>query len=137
MPALRLKTKLVFAITTMVVAIVATLAALYVAEVVRQRIQEAADVSHNIGRQLYSVSRGAFTVDLRSYKVDLNDPAKVEQVWEDVLQTDWVVNALLDSVSGDSKLIYDAAIVDTKGVAILHTNSGLPGHVVEAREDFD
>jgi PAS domain S-box-containing protein len=137
MPALRLKTKLVFAITAMVVVIVAALAALYVAEVVRQRIQEAADVSHNIGRQLYSVSRGAFTVDLRSYKVDLNDPVKVEQVWEDVLQTDWVVNALLDSVSGDSKLIYDAAIVDTKGVAILHTNSGLPGHVVEAREDFD
>jgi len=137
MPALRLKTKLVFAITAMVVVIVATLAALYVAEVVRQRIQEAADVSHNIGRELYSVSRGAFSIDLRSYKVDLNDPAQVEQVWEEVLQTDWVVNNLLDSVSGDSKLIYDAALVDTKGVAILHTNSGLPGHEVETREDFD
>ena len=40
MPALSLKTKLVFAITAMVVAIVATLSTLYISEVVRQRIQE-------------------------------------------------------------------------------------------------
>jgi PAS domain S-box-containing protein len=137
MPALRLKTKLVFAITAMVVAIVATLSALYVSEVVRQRIQEAADVSHTIARQLYSVSRGAFEVDLRSSKINPNDTRQVEQIWEEVLQTDWVVNALLESVSGDSKLIYDAAIVDTRGVAILHTNTPLLGHVVEPREDFD
>ena len=68
MPALRLKTKLVFAITAMVVVIVATLSALYISEVVRQRIQEAYDVSHNIGQQLYSVSKGAFSVDLSRHQ---------------------------------------------------------------------
>ena len=41
MPALRLKTKLVFAITAMVLAIVATLSTVYVTQVVRQRIHEA------------------------------------------------------------------------------------------------
>ena len=40
MPALSLKTKLVFAITAMVVAIVATLSTLYISEVVHQRVQE-------------------------------------------------------------------------------------------------
>ena len=40
MPALSLKTKLVFAITAMVVAIVATLSTLYISEVVHQRIHE-------------------------------------------------------------------------------------------------
>jgi PAS domain S-box-containing protein len=137
MPALRLKTKLVFAITAMVVAIVATLSTLYISEVVHQRIQEAADVSHNIGLQLYSVSRGAFQTDLSSSKLDLNDPAQIEQAWQEILQTDWVVNALLDSMTGDSRLIYDAAIVDSKGVAILHTNSSLLGQVPEPRGDFD
>ncbi len=43
MPALRLKTKLVFAITAMVVVIVATLCALYISEVVHQRIHEVYD----------------------------------------------------------------------------------------------
>lgn len=137
MPALRLKTKLVFAITAMVVVIVATLAALYISEVVHQRIQEAYDLSHNIALQLYSVSRGAFLVDLSSSKLNLNDPAQVEQAWQEILQTDWVVNALLESAQGDSKLIYDAAIVDTKGVAVLHTSPYLLGQVVEPRDDFD
>src|SRR5262249_38292781 len=137
MPALRLKTKLVFAITAMVVVIVSALAALYISEVVRQRTQEAYDLSHNIALQLYSVSRGAFEVDLRSSKLNLNDPAQIEQAWQEVLQTDWVVNALLESVQGDSKLIYDAAIVDTKGLAILHTTPTFLGQAVEPREDFD
>ena len=137
MPALRLKTKLVFAITAMVVVIVATLSALYISEVVRQRIQEAADVSTNIGLQLYSVSKGAFQVDLTSTKVDPNDPLQVELAWQEVLQTDWVINALLESATGDSKLIYDAAIVDSKGVAVLHTNPILLGKVLEPRHDFD
>src|SRR6185312_2583949 len=136
MPALSLKTKLVFAITAMVVAIVAALSTLYITELVRQRIQAAADVSHNISLELLSVSHGAFSADLSSSKIDENDPKQLEEAWQEMLQTDWVVNALLDSVSGDSRLIYDAAIVDTKGVAILHTNSSLLGKVVDPREDF-
>jgi signal transduction histidine kinase len=137
MPTLRLKTKLVFAITGMVVAIVATLSTLYITEVVHQRIQEAYEVSHNIGLQLYSVSKGAFSVDLSGTKVDPNDPAQVELAWQEILQTDWEVNALLESVSGDSRLIYDAAIVDAKGKAVLHTNALLLGKVLEPRPDFD
>jgi signal transduction histidine kinase len=137
MPTLRLKTKLVFAITAMVVAIVATLSTLYITELVHQRIQEAYEVSHNIGLQLYSVSKGAFSVDLTSTKMDPNDPAQVELAWQEVLQTDWEINALLDSVSGDTRLIYDAAIVDAKGKAVLHTSALLLGKVLEPRPDFD
>jgi signal transduction histidine kinase len=137
MPTLRLKTKLVFAITGMVVAIVATLSTLYITEFVHQRIQEAYEVSHNIGLQLYSVSKGAFAVDLSSTKLDPNDPAQVELAWQEILQTDWEINALLDSVSGDTRLIYDAAIVDARGKAVLHTNALLLGKVLEPRPDFD
>ncbi|MGC2697202.1 MAG: ATP-binding protein [Candidatus Angelobacter sp.] len=137
MPALRLKTKLVFAITAMVVAIVATLSTVYVYEVVHQRMQQAAEISRNIARQLYSVARGSFQVDLNSTRIDLNDPIQVEQEWQELLQSDPVVNYLLESATGDSRLIYDAAIVDTKGVAFLHTNPNLLGQQLETREDFD
>jgi signal transduction histidine kinase len=87
--------------------------------------------------QLYSVSKGAFSVDLNSTKMDPNDPAQVELAWQEILQTDWEVNALLDSVYGDSRLIYDAAIVDAKGKAVLHTSPLLLGKVLEPRPDFD
>src|SRR5438270_9150068 len=130
MPAVRLKTKLVIAITLMVVAIVATLATLYISEVVHQRVQEASDVSHNVGLQLLSVARGAFQVDLSNSKIDLNDPKQVETAWQEMLQTDWVVNSLLESALGDSRLIYDAAITDANGLAVLHTNQAFVGKPV-------
>ena len=98
MPALRLKTKLVFAITAMVVVIVATLAALYISEVVHQRIQEAADLSHIIGLQIYSVSRGAFASGPEQFQGEPQRSLQIEQAWQEMLQTDWVVNSLLESV---------------------------------------
>src|SRR5262245_12849970 len=115
MPALRLKTKLVFAITGMVMVIVATLAALYISEVVHQRFEEAQEISQLVAHQIFGVARGALEIDLSSAKVNLKDPAQVANTIRDVLQTDYELNALLDSVVGDSATIYDAAITDARG----------------------
>src|SRR5215471_5574420 len=136
MPALRLKTKLVIAITGMVAAIVATIAGFYVAEVVRQRIFEAYNTSLLIERQVFSVARGALEADLSSTKIDVKDPVKVAAATEEILQTDYELNALLDSVVGYSPDIYDVAIVDVRGQALLHTNSAYFGKIVRQREDF-
>src|SRR5579864_1632740 len=115
MPSLQLKTKLVFAITGMVLVIVATLAALYIAEAVHQRIQEASDNSELIGREVFSVARDALEVDLTSSRINLNNPNEVAADIEEVLETDSSVSALLDSVVGDSETVYYAAIVDARG----------------------
>ncbi len=77
MPMLRLKTKLVFAITGMVVAIVATLAALHISEVVRQRIREAHDNSLFVGHEVFAVARDALEVDLGSTRIDIHNPKRV------------------------------------------------------------
>jgi len=136
MPTLRLRTKLVFAITGMVVVIVATLAGLYIAEAVHQRIQEAYDNSIFIGHELFNVARDSLEVDLGSTKVNANNPNDVARAVEEVLQYDTGVNALLDSVQGYSETVYDAALVDANGQALLHTNTDLLGKVVPNREDF-
>jgi signal transduction histidine kinase len=136
MPALRLKAKLVFAITGMVVAIVATLAALYISEVVQQRIQEAYDSSLLIGHEVFNVARNSLEVDLASSKMNLNNPKEVASAVQEVLQTDSGINALLESVEGYSQTIYDAAIVDRNGQALLHSNPELLGKPVPSREDF-
>jgi PAS domain S-box-containing protein len=136
MPTLRLRTKLVFAITGMVVVIVATLAGLYIAEAVHQRIQEAYDNSIFIGHELFNVARDSMEVDLASTKVNANNPKDVAAAVEEVLQYDTGVNALLDSVQGYSETVYDAALVDANGQALLHTNTDLLGKVVPSREDF-
>jgi PAS domain S-box-containing protein len=136
MPALSLKTKLVLAITAMVVAIVATLSTLYISEVVHQRIQEVASIADVIKLHMFAAAKPAFAVDLSSTKIDLNDLQKVEAAMEDLLQSDPVITSLLDSVTGDSPNILDACIVDASGLALLHTNPALQNTIVPAREDF-
>ncbi len=136
MPALSLKTKLVFAITAMVVAIVATLSTLYISEVVHQRVQEVSSIADVIKLHIFAVAKPALGVDLSSTKIDLNDPEKVEAAMQDLLQSDPVIASLLDSVTGDSQNILDASIVDAKGLALLHTNPALQNTIVSPREDF-
>src|SRR5579864_4325465 len=136
MPALSLKTKLVFAITAMVVAIVATLSTLYISEVVHQRIHEVYTVADVIKLHVFAVSKPAMGVDLSSSKVDLNDPKQVEAAVQELLQYDTGITALLESVTGDSPNILDVSIVDADGLAMLHTNPALQGTVIPAREDF-
>ena len=136
MPALRLKTKLVFAITAMVVAIVATLATVYISEVVHQRIQEAYSDGDFIAHQIFSMARDALETDLSSTHIDLNNPKQVEDAVEEILQRDAGVNSLLEAVVGYSPTIYDAAITDIQGRTLLHTNEAFSGKVLSRREDL-
>ena len=53
------------------------------------------------------------------------------------VQTDVDLNNLLQSVPGDWRYIYDVAIVDVNGKALLHTNASLLGKVIEPRPDFE
>ena len=52
------------------------------------------------------------------------------------LSTDRDLNTMLESVVGSWPYIYDAAIVDADGKAILHTNPDLVGKIVPDRPDF-
>jgi PAS domain S-box-containing protein len=136
MPALRLKTKLVVAITGLVAAIVTALAGFYLAEVVHQRIQEAYNSAELVRQQIYAVAHGALEADLSSTRIDLSNPEQVAAAIEEVLQTDYELNSLLDSAVGNSPTIYDAAILDARGHALLHTNPAYFGKPAPQREDF-
>src|ERR1700704_1975873 len=136
MPALSLKTKLVVAITAMVVAIVATLSTLYISEVVHQRIQEVYSIADVIKDHVFAVAKPALGVDFGSSKIDVNDPKQFEAAVQELLQYDTSITSLLESVTGDSANILDVSIVDEKGLALLHTNPALQNTIVAPREDF-
>jgi signal transduction histidine kinase len=136
MPGWRLKTKLVFAITAMVVVIVSTLAALYISEVVKQRIQETYDVADLVANQIFAVARPSLEVDLSSTRIDLSNAKQVDDAVQYELQTDLSMNSLLDSVLGHSPAIQDVSIASATGQALLHTNPALVGQPVEQRDDW-
>ncbi len=88
MAQIRLKTKLVLAISGMVFALVAAFSYLYVSHVVRQRTAQAYDNAAFVAKEIRESAREASQVDLSSTFANTNDPKQVEAVLDEALQTD-------------------------------------------------
>jgi PAS domain S-box-containing protein len=136
MARVRLKTKLVLAITFMVVALVVTLSWIYVSQLVRQRIQQSYEGADFVAHQVLGGARQALEIDLESTRIDLNDPKQVHAVMEEILQSDPGLSSLLQSVVGYSPTIYDVAIVGQDGRALVHTDATLIDKQMPARPDL-
>jgi len=136
MARVRLKTKLVLAISGMVFALVAVFSYLYVSHLVRQRTTEAYDGAAFVAKQIRESAREASQIDLSSTFVDSNDAQQVQAVLDQALQTDPGLTTLLQSIVGYSPTISDAAIADVTGRAIVHTDPSFIGTQLEPRDNF-
>ena len=132
----RLKTKLVLAISGMVVAVVATFSTIYISRTVRQAVANAYDDANFVGHQIFQLTRDALQVRFSAAGIDFNDPAAVRSEVEDVLQGDPGLKSLLQSVIGYSPNVYDVSIVDADGRALLHTDAEQIGKVIPEREEL-
>lgn len=132
---MRRRTKLVLAITFMVTALVSGFSYIYISQILRQRVTSAQDIASQLTSQLTYLAANA-APDLTSTRVDTNNPEAVHRAIAYYLSTDRDLNTMLDSVVGNWPIVYDAAIVDADGKAILHTNPNLIGKQVYSRPDF-
>ena len=133
---LRRKTIIVLAIALMVTAMVAAFSYLYISQILRSRISNASQTAISLTHQLAYAAENAVP-DFGSTKIDTSDPVALKRALTDYMQTDVNLNNLLQSYPGDWPYIYDAAITDVNGKALLHTNASLVGKVIEPRPDFD
>ena len=136
MGRIRLKTKLVLAISGMVVVLVVFFSYLYVSHLVRQSTTEAYDSAAFVAKQIRESAREASQIDLSSTFANTNDPQQVAAVLDEALQTDPGLSTLLQSIVGYSPTISDAAIADVNGRAIVHTDPVAIGTQLETRPDF-
>ena len=123
------------AITFMVAALVAAFSYIYISQLLRQRITTAHETAALLTSQLAYLATNA-APDLSSTKVDTSNPEAVRRAIIYYLGTDRDLNTMLESVVGNWPIVYDAAIIDSNGKAILHTNPDLIGKPVPARPDF-
>ena len=137
-PRFRLKTKLVLAISGMVTAVVVAFATIFIFQLVHQRLSDTFENGDFVAHQIYDATRQSLEMDLSSTRVDMQDPQAVRDAYEEILQTDPGLNSLLQSIVGYSKPIYDVAVADAQGRALLHTdpNVSLKNQVLPARLDF-
>lgn len=123
------------AITVMVTALVSAFSYIYISQLLRQRVTTAHETASLLASQLVYVANNA-APDLASTRVDTSNPEAVRRAIAYYLGTDRALNNMLDSVVGNWPIVYDAAIVDADGKAILHTNPDLIGKQVARRPDF-
>src|SRR5436190_9598971 len=132
---MRRRTQIVLAITFMVAALVMGASYLYISQILRQGINGAHDTASYLSSQLAYLASNA-APDLTSTRVDTANPESLRRGIAYYLGTDRDLNAALESVVGSWPTIYDAAIMDSDGKAILHTDPNLVGKKIADRPDF-
>jgi PAS domain S-box-containing protein len=123
---------IVLVITTLFTALVVGFSWIYLSQLLRQRLLWADETASQLTNQLeYAASKAV--PDLTSTRVDTNNPKAMRAAITNYLQTDTNLNDMLEAVVGNSRIIYDAAIIDPSGLAILNTNPALNGKPVPER----
>jgi PAS domain S-box-containing protein len=123
---------IVLVITMLFTALVVCFSWIYLSQLLRQRLLWADETASQLTNQMeYAASKAV--PDLTSTRVDTNNPKAMRAAITRFLQTDANLNDMLESVVGNSRIIYDAAILDPNGVAILDTNPALNGKPVPER----
>jgi PAS domain S-box-containing protein len=132
---MRRRTQIVVAITFMVAALVAAFSYVYISQLLRQRVTTSQETAAYLTSQLAYITNNAVP-DLTSTKVDTSNPEAVRRALAYYLGTDRDLNNTLESVVSNWPTIYDAAIVDGSGRAILHSNAALVGKQIPKRPEF-
>ncbi len=123
---------IVLVITTLFTALVVGFSWFYLSQMLRQRLLWADETASQLTNSLeYTASKAV--PDLTSTRVDTDNPKAVRTYITTYLQTDANLNDQLEALVGNSPIIYDAAIVDANGLAILDTNATLNGRPLPER----
>lgn len=123
---------IVFVITTLFTALVVLFSWVYLSQLLKQRLMWADETAWQLTNQLeYAASKAV--PDLTSTRVDTANPKVFRAAISNFLQTDPNLNAMLESQVGNSHIIYDAAVIDPSGVAILDTLPVLNGKPAPTR----
>lgn len=124
-----------FAITLMVTVMVSAFSYLYISQILRQSVKSTYDSAFNLAQQLAYFAANDLP-DLSSTRVDTDDPVAVRKALAEYLPMD---TNLLNNIESETSLwpyIYDIAVVDTNGKAILHSSPRLVGRQIGARPDL-
>jgi len=118
---MRLKTKLVLAITTLVFLIAGLLSLVYVFTLVHSDVQQSYDTNRMVANQVQFAVRNALD-SLRDVKVDPNNPNELRNLAGDAVRDNAALQAVVESVNRYSFTVYDINIDDSENVTILSTN---------------
>ena len=133
---MRLKTKLVLAITALVFLIAGVLSLVFVFQLLHSAVQQSYETNRMIADQVQLAVRNALEAGLRDQKVDPNDPAELRQLAAEAVRYNATLQAVLESVNRYSLTVYDINIGDSQNVTLLSTNPENQDKPLPVRPDY-
>src|SRR5271170_7139007 len=133
---MRLKTKLVLAITGLVFILVTVLSFLYLSQLLRQQVEQAYSSNDTLAHQILFATRNALDAGVRSHPVNPQNQAALRETVAASLRQDQALTSLLNSVIRYSPTVFDISIADWEGRTLLSTDVGQQDLPVPARPDF-
>jgi len=119
---MRLKTKLVLAITALVFLIAGSLSLVYVGQLLHAAVQQTYDANHMVANQVRFALLQALETGLKDRKVDPNNPAELRNLTAEAVRDNAALQAVVDSVNRYSLTVYDINIGDSQSSTLLSTN---------------
>ncbi len=119
---MRLKTKLVLAITLLVFLIAGMLSLVYVSQLLHAAVQQTYDSNRMVANQVRLALQQALETGLKDRVVDPNNPAQLRGLAAEAVRENAALHAVVDSVNRYSLTVYDINIGDSQNSTLLSTN---------------
>jgi len=133
---MRLKTKLVLAITSLVFVIAGLLSLVYVYTLLHSAVQQSYDTDHLVANQVQFAVRNALETELVGKKVDPNKPGELRNLAAEAVRDNAALQAVVESVNRYSLTVYDINIGDSQANTILSTNPDNEDKPLPARPNY-
>ena len=133
---MRLKTKLVVAVTGLVFLLVSIVAWQYLSQSLEQNIEQSYLSTDIVAHEVLFGTRQAIEASARSNDLDLTDPDQLRTDLATILRQDAALNALLESIISYSPTVYDITVADSRGRALLTTDPSLQDKVLPYRPKY-
>jgi signal transduction histidine kinase len=133
---MRLKTKLVLAITTLVFLISGLLSLVYVFQLLHSAVQQSYETNRMVANQVQLAVRHALQTGLSDQTVDPNNPAQLRNLAAEAVRNNEALQAVVESVNRYSLTVYDINIADSHSITLLSTNPDNEDKPLPQRADY-
>ena len=133
---MRLKTKLVLAITALVFLISGVLSLVFVSQLLHSAVQQTYETNRMVANQVQLAVRNALEAGLRDQTVNPDDPAQLRELAGSAVRDNAALQAVVESVNRYSITVYDINIGDSQSITLLSTSPDNEDKQLPARPNY-
>jgi signal transduction histidine kinase len=133
---MRLKTKLVIAIASLVLLISGLVSLVYVTQLLDAAVKQTYETNKMVANQVRFALQQALELGLKDQTVDPNNPAELRNLEAQAIHDSTTLKAMIDSVNLYSLTVYDINIGDAQSRILLSTNPENVDKPLPVRNDY-